>query len=30
MTIYDALYTWCRHLGHERHNWSPPTMMAYR
>jgi len=30
MTIYDALYTWCRHLGHERHTWYPSTIMAYR
>ena len=30
MTIYDALYTWCRHLEHERHSWFPSTIMAYR
>lgn len=23
MVIYDALYTWCRDLQHEVHNWSP-------
>jgi hypothetical protein len=25
MLIYDALYTWCRDLQHEVHNWTPPT-----
>ncbi|MDQ2802432.1 MAG: chromate resistance protein [Pseudomonadota bacterium] len=24
MVIYDALYTWCRDLQHELHNWTPP------
>ena len=23
MVIYDALYTWCRSLQHEAHNWTP-------
>jgi hypothetical protein len=23
MVIYDALYTWCRDLRHEVHNWKP-------
>lgn len=23
MTIYDALYAWCRHARDERHNWVP-------
>lgn len=23
MVIYDALYTWCRSLTGERHNWNP-------
>ena len=23
MVIYDALYTWCRSLQDERHNWPP-------
>jgi hypothetical protein len=26
MTIYDALYTWCRSLRHETHNWKPATV----
>ena len=30
MTLYDALYTWCRHLEHERHSWYPSTLMGYR
>ena len=30
MTLYDALYTWCKHLEHERHSWYPSTIMAYR
>ena len=30
MTIYDALYTWCKHLEHERHAWYPSTVMGYR
>jgi hypothetical protein len=21
MVMYDALYTWCRSLQHETHNW---------
>jgi hypothetical protein len=25
MVIYDALYTWCRDLQHEVHNWTPPA-----
>jgi len=24
MLVYDALYTWCRSLQHETHNWQPP------
>ena len=23
MVIYDALYTWCRDLRNEVHNWKP-------
>lgn len=23
MTIYDALYSWCETLSHERHGWNP-------
>jgi len=23
MTIYDALYSWCKNLGSERHGWHP-------
>ena len=31
MTIYDALYTWCKHpLGHEHHAERPSSMMAFR
>ncbi len=30
MTIYEALYTWCKHLEHERHSWYPSTIMSYR
>jgi hypothetical protein len=30
MTIYDALYTWCKHLENERHSWYPSTIMGYR
>jgi hypothetical protein len=26
MVIYDALYTWCRDLTDEVHNWTPPAM----
>jgi hypothetical protein len=22
MVVYDALYTWCRNLQHEKHNWT--------
>jgi hypothetical protein len=25
MVIYDALYTWCRDLQGEVHNWTPPA-----
>jgi len=25
MVIYDALYTWCRDLRDEVHNWTPPA-----
>jgi hypothetical protein len=25
MVIYDAIYTWCRDLQHEVHNWTPPV-----
>jgi rhodanese-related sulfurtransferase len=25
MDIYDSLYTWCRSLQHETHNWTPPA-----
>ena len=25
MVIYDALYTWCRDLSEEMHNWTPPA-----
>jgi hypothetical protein len=28
MVIYDALYTWCRDLQHEIHNWTPPVKAA--
>ncbi len=27
MVIYDALYTWCRDLRHEVHNWTPAAAM---
>jgi len=30
MTLYDALYTWCKHLEHERHAWYPSSMMGFR
>lgn len=23
MKIYDALYSWAKHVSHERHNWNP-------
>ncbi len=25
MVVYDALYTWCRDLQQEVHNWTPPA-----
>ena len=25
MVVYDALYTWCRLLQDETHNWTPPA-----
>jgi hypothetical protein len=28
MVIYDALYTWCRALQHEVHNWKPAPPAA--
>jgi hypothetical protein len=28
MVIYDALYSWCRDLQHEVHNWTPPVSTA--
>jgi len=28
MVIYDALYTWCRDLRDEVHNWKPPAASA--
>jgi hypothetical protein len=28
MIIYDALYTWCRDLQQEVHNWTPPPSVA--
>jgi hypothetical protein len=30
MTIYEALYTWCRHLHEERHAWHPESVAAMR
>lgn len=27
LTIYDALYTWCRSLSGERHGWHPQTIL---
>jgi hypothetical protein len=27
LPIYDALYTWCRALGGERHDWHPQTIL---
>jgi hypothetical protein len=27
LPIYDALYTWCRSLGGERHGWSPQSLL---
>jgi hypothetical protein len=26
LPLYDALYTWCRSLGGERHGWHPETI----
>ena len=28
MVVYDALYTWCRDLRDEVHNWKPPAAAA--
>jgi hypothetical protein len=28
LPLYDALYTWCRSLGDERHGWNPQTVLA--
>ena len=28
MVVYDALYTWCRALQHETHNWTPASGTA--
>ena len=30
MTIYDALYTWCKHLGHEHDAGQPTSMAGFR
>ena len=27
LPLYDALYTWCRSLGGERHGWYPRTLL---
>jgi hypothetical protein len=27
LPVYDALYTWCRSLGDERHGWHPQTIL---
>ena len=27
LPTYDALYTWCRSLGGERHGWYPQTVL---
>ena len=27
LPLYDALYTWCRSLGSERHDWHPQTIL---
>lgn len=27
LPLYDALYTWCRSLGEERHGWHPQTVL---
>ena len=27
LPLYDALYTWCRSLGTERHGWQPQTIL---
>lgn len=26
MTLYDALYAWCRTAGTEAHDWKPTAM----
>jgi hypothetical protein len=26
MTVYDALYAWCRHARAETHGWNPEAM----
>ena len=26
MTIYDALYSWCQTMSHERHGWNPESI----
>ncbi len=28
LTLYDALYTWCRSLSNERHGWHPETIIT--
>ena len=28
MVVYDALYTWCRSLQGETHNWTPASGKA--
>ena len=28
LTMYDALYTWCRSCQGETHNWTPPVQTA--
>lgn len=30
MTLYDALYTWCRHPGQELRAWHPESVLALR
>ena len=30
MTVYDALYAWCRDCRDQGHDWNPATMMATR
>ena len=27
LPVYDALYTWCRSLGSERHGWDPQSVL---